>query len=495
MSAQPFHDLREADFKRFDRANEERARLAVLRNATASDDALDHAATLEDSGDETQDATHDAVRVKRLLGDFAHTTDALSLFLAGTGVRCPPQFRQFIDVVVGIAGDRTDWFGVTDEVVSRHAGRSKKWVQIQRKEFLEWETKHKKTFIEIQDSYTDANMKHHSHKYKVNIGTCAANIKLDAQHLPEWKINPGKALETASRNFRHSLPDTPPHTSSRRTATPSETELMHRQISRARTHLANATNLQPLDGSLAWVDGGLVAEIESLLAEIKRIGGISSVQTSTIQSIKTVEVCRPKAPTQDTLRMEVEPAETDQLHRVEKSSTCENIDPNADFEVFEVVFDDEPPVELTYEFEPDDPPTADEIAEAEAIRDEANGKSLEPDELSAPSPTVAASPLDDVRPLTDEPRHEPSARAGNSPEIHRKSTEILTEFDDPSPLDLGDEAAAYQFFEASIAKRAAELMRTRGMKEREADRAAWNDHGHFYAWLAEQRARRQEVSV
>jgi hypothetical protein len=382
MSAQPFHDFTETEFRRHDRASEKRGRLALIRNATAAGDALDYAASPEASGDEVQqDVSHDAARVKGLLGDFAHTTDAMSLFLAGTGVRCPPQFRALIDAVVGIAGNRTEWFNVTDEVISRRAGRSKKWVQTQRKEFLEWETKHKKTFIEIQDSYTDADMKHHSHKYRVHIGTFAANIKLDAQHLPEWNINPGKALEIATLTYRDSLPNTPPRTARRRTPTPSETELMHRQIKRARTCLANATNLRPLDGSPAWVDGELVTEIESLLAEIRSIGGLPSVQTSTTKEAEVVETNHHEIPTQDTLRMEVEAVEADDNSRVEKSSTCENIDPNADFDDFAdiIAFPDEPD-ELTYELDDnnlDDDDLAIIAAERDAIQAEANGLPLE----------------------------------------------------------------------------------------------------------------------
>jgi hypothetical protein len=386
----------------------------------------------------------------------------MSLFLAGTGVRCPPQFRAFIDAIVGIAGNRTEWFDVTDEVISRRAGRSKKWVQTQRKEFLEWEMEHKKTFIQIQDSFTDKDFKHHPHSYRVHIGERAANIKLDAQHLPEWNINPGKALEIAALNYRDSLPDLPPHTVRRRAPTPSETELMHRQIKRARTCLANAANLRPLDGSPAWVDGEVISEIETLLAEIRNIGGLPSVQTSTTLRQETVETSQREEPTQDTLRMEVETAEAGDNCRVEESSTCENIDSNADFEVSGVVFDHEPDDELTYEID------ADERAEREAC-----GLPLEPDEAET-AEYLKSSDVKKVGKVTFS-----TVQPTIAPQ---PTTATITS---SPPLD---KQAMYQRFDDSINRRAAVLMKTLGLHEMEAQRAAWNEHGIFDHWLARQSA-------
>jgi hypothetical protein len=413
MSAQSFQDLREADFKRFDRASEQRARLALLRSATATND--------HDEADDTVDAaTRDDERKQRLIADYGHTTDAASLLLAGAN--CPPEHRGFIDAVVGIAGGRTDWFSVTDKIIATRGGRSTKWVQMHRKELLEWETAHDTTFIEIEDSYTDADNTHHAHKYRVHLAAFAADTKLDAEHSTEWRMNPGKALEEAAKTYRDSIPTMPPRRKRRRTRTPNNEELIERELKRARTCLEKVLNLQPMDGSRAEMNTDLLATLQAQLAQLTGASTYaeSNVQTSTTLMQGAVETGHREQPTAEAERVEVGEVETDDNSLLEKSSTRENIDPNADFEdlaadntqFFDAppddYFDDAPPDfdTLLTDDDLDDDDLEIIAAERAAIQDEANGLPLEPDEVLAKTAELPKPPkvkISTAQPTTTPP--------------------------------------------------------------------------------------------
>jgi hypothetical protein len=367
--AQSFQDLREADFKRFDRASEQRARLTLLRNATATGD--------HDEANDTSDVKiRDDERKQRLIADYGHTTDAASLLLAGAN--CPPEHRGFIDAVVGIAGGRTDWFSVTDKIIATRAGRSTSWVQTHRKELLEWEAANDTTFIEVEDSYMDANLTRHAHKYRVHLAAFAADTKLDAELSAKWRISPGEALEEAAKTYRDSIPTMPPRRKRRRAHTPNSEELIERELNRARTCFEKALSLQPMDGSRAEMRADLLATLQAQLAQLTGASTYaeSNVQTSTTSCIKALEVCHPEQPAAEAERVEVSEAEADNNPRLCKKHTWENIDPNAYFEVLAAdntqLFDDSLIDDLTYELDPD------ELAEREAIRLE-GCNALEPD--------------------------------------------------------------------------------------------------------------------
>jgi hypothetical protein len=407
MSAQSFHDLKEEHFRRFDRASEQRARLTLLRNATATDNREDHA-------NDTSDAkTQDDERKQALIADYGHTTDAASLLLAGAN--CPPEHRGFIDAVVGIAGGRTDWFSVTDEIIARRAGRSVKWVQIHRKEFLEWETANDTTFIEIQDSYTDKDRVHHAHKYCVHLAAFAADTKLDAECSAKWRINKGEALEEAAKTYRDSIPTMPPRTKRRRAYTPNSEQIIERELKRARTCLEKALSLQPMDGSRAHMNTEILATLQAQLAELTGISTYaeSNVQTSTTLKQEAVDTAHRETAMADATRVEVGDAETGENPRVELFSTSNSKGLSSDVDDFAdiIAFPDEPdePDELTYELDDndlDDDDLAIIAAERDAFQDEANGLPLEPDEVlskSANMPKSAKVTASTTQPTTQPP--------------------------------------------------------------------------------------------
>jgi hypothetical protein len=336
MSA-AFHDLREAEFRRHEQAHLRRGNLALLRNATASSDEKQ---TAEHTDIHQNDV--DAERAKRLIGDYGHTTDAASLLLAGAN--CPPEHRGFIDAVVGVAGDRTEWFSVTDDVLAKRAGRSTKWVQTHRKELLEWEHKNDITFIEIEDSYTDADGTRHAHKYRVHLAKYAADTKLDAEHSAEWYRNPGKALEAAAETYRDSLPTMPARKKRRRAYTPSAAQIIERELKRARTCLEKVLNLQPMDGSLAAMNAELLATLQGQLAQLTGTStrAETTVQISSTREREALEHTQIEEPRREPERVEAAAVETEDLPLLEKSSTRENIGVREDLEVSDAGFDASP---------------------------------------------------------------------------------------------------------------------------------------------------------
>src|SRR5258705_6386404 len=99
------------------------------------------------------EATLTEQQPERLTTDFAHVTDETNFLLALW--ESPPAFRAFIDAVIGVAGYRagkSEWFKASDKEIARRAGRSEKWVQMHRKEFLSWQKKHNVAFLDIEDN-------------------------------------------------------------------------------------------------------------------------------------------------------------------------------------------------------------------------------------------------------------------------------------------------------------------------------------------------------
>ena len=156
----------------------------------------------------------------RLTTDFAHNTDAASFLLSAWG--CPPEFRGFIDVIVGLSGYRAksgEWFHASDEELSRRANRSTKWVQNQRQEFLKSQHQYNVAMVDIEDNdYNDGHPI--PHRYRVNLPRIAAEVTLNARQSKTWGSNPGIALEESAKILRDSLPEVPVHrgTGSRRDA-------------------------------------------------------------------------------------------------------------------------------------------------------------------------------------------------------------------------------------------------------------------------------------
>jgi hypothetical protein len=143
-------------------------------------------------------------------------TDAINFILVAAD--CPAKFRPFIDAIVGLAGDRTEWFEaddlqvgmrarVGDEKFSRVAAQ--KWVQRWRKEFCEWQTRKNLALVECSPGGKDTNGINYRSRYKVNLLRLAADTVKDARDSTQWNRDPSSALELAAQAILEETPETP----------------------------------------------------------------------------------------------------------------------------------------------------------------------------------------------------------------------------------------------------------------------------------------------
>jgi hypothetical protein len=186
---------------------------------------------------------------ERLTADYAHVTDSASFLLSSWD--CPPEFRGFLDALIGIAGFRAgsaQWFRASDKEIARRAGRSTKWVQIHRKELRKWQTKQNVGLIDIEDNqYLDGNPS--AHKYRVNIARYAAESTLDARSSPKWKQHKfGEALEEAAKTMRDSLPEGPTYIEHKRWKLDAAAS-MERDLSCALTKVTKAKEVNKMTGN------------------------------------------------------------------------------------------------------------------------------------------------------------------------------------------------------------------------------------------------------
>jgi hypothetical protein len=186
---------------------------------------------------------------ERLTADYAHVTDSTNFLLRSWG--CPPEFRGFIDALIGVAGFRArsaQWFRASDKEIARRAGRCTKWVQIQRKELRKWQMKQNVGLIDIEDNqYLDGNPR--AHKYRVNIARYAAESTLDARLSPKWTQHKfGEALEEAAKTMHDSLPEGPTYIEHKRSNLDAVTA-MERDLSCALTKVTKAKEVNKMTGN------------------------------------------------------------------------------------------------------------------------------------------------------------------------------------------------------------------------------------------------------
>ncbi len=210
------------------------ALLAIARNAGA--DSNDNSSILRVVRAEDFGHSLDAK-----IADFGHTTDAANFLLAD--VECPPKHRAFIDALVGVAGDREDWFSASDDVIAERADRSTKWVQRERDDLTGWQRANRMTFIEIEDHYTDMNGDRHAHKYRVHLSRLAAEIAQEARGGGDWSENPGKALAKAAKEKRDSIPTILPRRRRGRKREPDAEAVINRNLRTAATLIEKAVSL------------------------------------------------------------------------------------------------------------------------------------------------------------------------------------------------------------------------------------------------------------
>jgi hypothetical protein len=202
--------------------------------------------------------------VEILVDDFAHVTDSTSFLLALW--ECPPEFRSFIDALIGIAGYRAkrgDWFAASDDDIRRRANRSKKWVQIQRRDFQKWQQHNNVAMVDIEDNnYNDGHPI--PHRYRVHLARLAAESTLNARQSRTWHVNPGIALEEAAQTMRDSLPEAPVHRRHRKSSTPDAEKQMERDLSFALTKVRRAKQTNELTGNHIELNTKMLETIENI---------------------------------------------------------------------------------------------------------------------------------------------------------------------------------------------------------------------------------------
>ena len=111
-----FTDRTDYDQGRYDRARTSRGRAAHKR-------AAGEFATGELDLDSKPDQ-----ETAQLIADFGHVMASANVLMAEYE-DFTEAYRLFVDVLIGLAGDRTGWFEATDKLVAGQAGRGEKWVQ------------------------------------------------------------------------------------------------------------------------------------------------------------------------------------------------------------------------------------------------------------------------------------------------------------------------------------------------------------------------------
>jgi len=205
----------------------------------------------------------------RLTVDYTHVTDSTNFLLAFC--ECPPEFRGFIDALVGLAGYRAkggEWFKASDEEIARRANRrSTKWVQNQRKRFLKWQTRNNVAMVDIEDNKYNEGQPI-PHKYRVNLARIAAESTLNARQSVNWGRNPGIALQEAAQTMRDSLPEVPVHKRHRKSFRPDAETRIGQELSYALTKVKNAKQTNELTGNNIKLTPKMLETIANLRSEL-----------------------------------------------------------------------------------------------------------------------------------------------------------------------------------------------------------------------------------
>jgi hypothetical protein len=181
------------------------ALLALARNAGLSDSDTPTILHIVNSTDSPDAST------EKLLADFGHATDAANLLIAHQ--QCPPEFRAFIDAVIGARSVATSqaapdaFIEINDATLAKRAGHSTKWVQEWRNKLRDWQNKNDVSFIDIKDHYREPDGTSHAHAYRVHIDRLAIEAMLEARSTAQWTKDPHGAMEGAARNVGERTPN------------------------------------------------------------------------------------------------------------------------------------------------------------------------------------------------------------------------------------------------------------------------------------------------
>lgn len=249
--ATAFTDYGRGDFARHTRALDKRAHLASIR--------------------QTQGVPANAGAA--LADDFAYTTNAANRML--TRSRGVFKFRHFIDTLIGVAaskvGGRADWFEATDKELAEAAGRSKKWIQEMRRDFIIWQKKRGNyAFADIEDHKYTHGEATRPHRYRVHLSAAAAAAALDAYTSPDFENNPGDALRSAADTFAESLPQTATHRKhGRGRRDDAETEI-HRSLRAATTSIKRADRMIDATGGHVEVELDTLAALKAAVEALEQ---------------------------------------------------------------------------------------------------------------------------------------------------------------------------------------------------------------------------------
>jgi hypothetical protein len=213
--------------------NQRGALLALARNASAteSDSApVIHLIQSEDAGRSPDE----------LVADFAYTTDAANFHLAEFD--SPPELRAFADALIGVSGGLKEFFA-TDATIAKRAGRSTKWVQRNRDEWSNWQTRENVTFIKIEDNYLDREGRRRPHKYVMHLPQLAVEAVTGARSGGSWSRSTGAAIARAVREQRGQIPTEAPRTRRGKKREPDAETLIAKNLRTAKTLIEKAAKL------------------------------------------------------------------------------------------------------------------------------------------------------------------------------------------------------------------------------------------------------------
>jgi hypothetical protein len=222
------------------------------------------------------------------LADFAHATDATNFLLAGA--ECPPELRPLVDALIGLAGDRTDWFIANDKQIAARLHKSTKTVQRYRDNLSTWQLANGYTLIEVEDNYMDRDGQKHPHKYRVHVARLAIEATQNA--CAARPDNPSRAIERAAQAKVSSIPSTTPLRRRGKKREPDAESIINRSLRAAQTLITKAAKLQETVKMQQMAHGSATDfHIDSeLLAGLQQsISALTSASLSTYTEDKKVD--------------------------------------------------------------------------------------------------------------------------------------------------------------------------------------------------------------
>ncbi len=232
------------------------------------------------------------------LADFGYTTDAANFLLASA--ECPPEHRPFIDALIGVAAESTDWFIASDKRIALRAGRSTKTVQRWRDAFDGWQKATSQTLVEIENNFTDGEGKHHPHKYKVHVARLAVEATEEARRSSRWSSNPAQAIARAAREKRKEIPDVTSRRARGRKREPDAETTIKAKLRMASTLIEQAARLaegvklhKEMFGSAAdfELDPELIARLRHSVEQLESKPAVEApTSMSTSSNIKKMDI-------------------------------------------------------------------------------------------------------------------------------------------------------------------------------------------------------------